>query len=69
MIKLIALDLDGTVVDGRLNIAPRILDILKRVQTETEIKLVIATGRMFPSTLPFVRRLDVGGPVITYQGP
>lgn len=68
MIKLIALDLDGTIVNEDLEVSARTLRVLERVQTELDIKVVIATGRMFPSTVPFAHKLNLQGPVISYQG-
>lgn len=68
MIKLVALDLDGTIVNEQLEISTATLAMLRRVQEEKGVKVVVATGRMFPSTLPFARRLGVTDPVISYQG-
>jgi len=68
MIKLIALDLDGTIVDEQLAISDLTKQVIARVQAEKNIKVLISTGRMFPSTLPFARRLDITHPVISYQG-
>lgn len=67
-IKLIALDLDGTIVDAGLKISDRTQQILQRVQQERNIRVILATGRMFLSTLPFVRTLKLANPVISYQG-
>lgn len=68
MIKLVALDLDGTIVNEQLKISNRVLMLLKHLITETDVRVVIATGRMFPSALPFVREIGIKEPVITYQG-
>jgi Cof subfamily protein (haloacid dehalogenase superfamily) len=68
MLKLLALDLDGTVVNETLEISPRVLQTLQRVLAETEVKVVIATGRMFRSALPFARQIGIKEPLVTYQG-
>lgn len=68
MIKLLALDLDGTIVNDALEISDATLAALSKVQREAGVKVVIATGRMFPSTLPFARRLGTLAPIICYQG-
>jgi Cof subfamily protein (haloacid dehalogenase superfamily) len=68
MLKMIALDLDGTVVNEKLEVSPGVLQTLKRVMSETEVKVVIATGRMFRSALPFARQIGITEPLITYQG-
>lgn len=68
MIKLIALDLDGTIVNEQLEISPATMAMLVRVQQEKGVKVILATGRMFPSTIPFARTLGLLDPVISYQG-
>jgi Cof subfamily protein (haloacid dehalogenase superfamily) len=68
MIKLIALDLDGTIVNSQLEISERTIATLQRLQNEDDVKVVIATGRMFPSTIPFARTMGLTSPVISYQG-
>ncbi len=67
MIKVIALDLDGTLVNEALAISPMTKAVLKRAQ-DKGVHVVIATGRMFPSTFPFAEELNVQGPVVSYQG-
>ncbi|MEM0952069.1 MAG: Cof-type HAD-IIB family hydrolase [Cyanobacteria bacterium P01_H01_bin.74] len=68
MIKLIALDLDGTVVSHELGISSRVLSTLKHLLKETDIKLVIATGRMYPSAVSFAKQIGITEPLIAYQG-
>ncbi len=68
MIKLVACDLDGTLVNERLEISQRTIDLLNRIQREKGIKVLLATGRMFPSTMPFARTIGLKDPVISYQG-
>lgn len=68
MIKLIALDLDGTIVNDKLEISQPTLAMLHRVRTENNVKVILATGRMFPSTIPFARTIGLSDPVISYQG-
>lgn len=68
MIKLVALDLDGTIVNDKLTIAPRVLKVLKHLISDTDVRVVIATGRMFMSALPFAREIGVVEPLVAYQG-
>lgn len=68
MIKVVALDLDGTIVNDSLQISDRTQKLLKHLINNTEIKVVIATGRMFMSALPFAQMLGVKEPIISYQG-
>jgi Cof subfamily protein (haloacid dehalogenase superfamily) len=68
MIKLVALDLDGTVVNDQLKISHRVLKLLNHLVTQTDVRVVIATGRMFLSALPFARQIGIVEPLVTYQG-
>ncbi len=68
MIKLVAIDLDGTVVNEDLSISPKVLATLKYLINETDTRVVIATGRMYSSALPFAESIGVVDPLITYQG-
>lgn len=67
MYKLIAIDLDGTLLTDELLITPR---TIKAIQKAVEIGTVItiATGRMFPSAKSIAKQLGINVPVITYQG-
>ncbi|MEB3246067.1 MAG: Cof-type HAD-IIB family hydrolase [Vampirovibrionales bacterium] len=67
-IKLIAFDLDGTLLNERLMFSPRVRQAIKRVQHETDVRLMLATGRMFASALPFVQALGFTLPLVGYQG-
>jgi len=68
MIKLVALDLDGTIVNDQLKISDRVLKLLNHLITHTDVRVVIATGRMFLSALPFARQIGIVEPLVTYQG-
>lgn len=68
MIKLVALDLDGTIVNEQLKIAPHVLSVLRHLVTKTEVRVVIATGRMFLSAVPFAHEIGIVEPLVTYQG-
>src|SRR5690242_8019080 len=68
MIKLVALDLDGTIVNEQLEISSRTLKLLKHLIENTPVRVVIATGRMHASALPFARTLGIREPIVSYQG-
>ena len=68
MIKLVAIDLDGTVVNNQLQISEQVVKDLQRAQNEFGVKVIIATGRMFPSTLKFSEMVGIRNPIISYQG-
>ncbi len=65
--KLIATDLDGTLFGPGLELDPRVLFAF-RAAAAAGATVVIATGRMFRSALPYARELAIDQPLITYQG-
>ena len=62
-----ALDLDGTILDLRLNLDPRDVEALGRI-IRAGVTVVACTGRPFPGALPWVKKLGLEGPIICYQG-
>jgi Cof subfamily protein (haloacid dehalogenase superfamily) len=62
-----ALDLDGTILDLKLNLDPRDVEALDRI-IGAGVTVVACTGRPFPGALPWVKRLGIEGPIICYQG-
>lgn len=65
--KLVAFDLDGTLVGKSLDIRPRVLDAVAAMR-EQGVRGCVVTGRMYKAALPFVRKLRFTAPVICYQG-
>jgi len=65
--RLLALDLDGTIIDPRLNLDPRDGEALARIKA-AGVEVIACTGRPFPGALPWVRELGLDGPIICYQG-
>jgi Cof subfamily protein (haloacid dehalogenase superfamily) len=65
--RLVAFDVDGTLVGRDLSISPRVLDAVARMR-DADIAGCLVTGRMYRSTLPFVRELRFDAPVVCYQG-
>lgn len=66
-IKLIACDLDGTLIGPDLRFSPRLLGAVRQAQAQG-ITVTIATGRGFPSASAFARQLEIRAPLICYQG-
>jgi Cof subfamily protein (haloacid dehalogenase superfamily) len=66
-IRLLALDLDGTLINDALQMAPRDEEAVKAA-VAAGVHVVLATGRMFRSALPYAKRLGLTGPMINYQG-
>lgn len=66
-LKLIATDLDGTLIGRDLAVSERNKKAIKRAQ-DAGIHVVMATGRMFRATLPYAHECGITTPLITYQG-
>jgi Cof subfamily protein (haloacid dehalogenase superfamily) len=65
--KLLALDLDGTTLNARLEVLPEVERAIAAAQ-ERGVIVTIATGRMFGATRPYAERLNIHGPLICFQG-
>lgn len=65
--KLLALDLDGTVMGHDLVIAPAVREAVTAAQA-AGVHVTIATGRMFFAALPYAQQLGITTPIICYQG-
>ena len=66
-IGLIALDLDGTLVDDHLQLRERTCAAISAA-IERGVSVSIATGRMATSALRFARELGLRDPIVAYQG-
>jgi Cof subfamily protein (haloacid dehalogenase superfamily) len=64
---LIAVDLDGTLVEPRQAVRPAPLNAIKRALA-AGIKFTIVTGRMIVAARPFADALGLDGPIVCYQG-
>src|SRR5437763_8314267 len=66
-VKLLALDLDGTVFGADLTPSPRTRAALAAARAQG-VRLTLATGRTFRSTRQFAADLGADAPLICYQG-
>ncbi len=66
-IKLVAMDLDGTLLGSDLAISPANQEAIRQAQARG-VNITICTGRMFASALPYAQALDLNLPLITYNG-
>ncbi len=66
-IKLIAVDLDDTLLSKELRLTDRVKAAVSRVRA-AGIHFTISTGRMYSSAARFARKLEINIPMITYQG-
>lgn len=65
--RLLVSDLDGTLLDERLEVDRRDVAAVRRAQA-AGIRVGVATGRMYRSGLPHALDLGVDLPLICYQG-
>ncbi len=66
-IKLIAIDLDDTLLDHSRTISPRARAAIAAAMAKG-VTVTVATGRMFCSALPYAQQLGLDVPLITYNG-
>ena len=65
--KLVAIDLDDTLLKGDLTISERAKKAISQCMAQGTL-VTFATGRMFSSALPYALDLKLDLPLITYQG-
>jgi Cof subfamily protein (haloacid dehalogenase superfamily) len=65
--RLLALDLDGTILSPTLQLDPRDVEAVGRI-LRAGITVVACTGRPYPGALPWVERLGLETPIVCYQG-
>ncbi|MGZ9161054.1 MAG: Cof-type HAD-IIB family hydrolase [Candidatus Limnocylindrales bacterium] len=66
-IRLIALDIDGTLI-GDDHVIPERTIRAVRAAMERDVAVSLVTGRMVSSAMRFARELGLSGPLIGYQG-
>ena len=67
MIKLLALDLDGTLLNSRGEIPEKNLETIQKAE-QKGVLVTIATGRRFRDALPVADQLKLNAPVICHNG-
>lgn len=65
--KLIAVDLDDTLLSKDFQLTGRVKEAIAAVRA-AGVQFTISTGRMYRSAVPFARELGIDIPLITYQG-
>lgn len=67
MIRLVAFDVDGTLVGRNLSISNGVRAAVERMKA-AGVTGCLVTGRMYRATLPFARELGFDAPIVCYQG-
>ncbi|MDA8234809.1 MAG: Cof-type HAD-IIB family hydrolase [Clostridia bacterium] len=65
--KLVAMDLDGTLLGLDKKISQETVDLIQE-KAASGVVFTIATGRFYHSALPYARQLGLDVPIITYNG-
>ena len=68
--RLLALDIDGTLTNGKKEITPKTRQVLIEAQ-EKGLRLVLASGRPVPGIMPLAEQLELakyGGFVLAFNG-
>jgi len=66
-IKLVALDIDGTLLDSQGVIPPANLEAIKKAKAQ-KVKIILATARKYNSTLQISEMLSLNTPMICQNG-
>lgn len=67
MIKLIATDIDGTILKFNFEFNQEVKDCIKKL-TADGVKVVLVTGRMHSATDYIAEELGLDTPIVSYQG-
>ena len=67
MIKMLVLDIDGTIIKKDFTYSQALKDSLLKLQ-DNGVKVVIATGRMHHGAVPLIKELGLNTPAVSYQG-
>lgn len=67
-IRLVALDLDGTLLDPYGKLTPSVGSAVGRLIRHGELRIVLCTGRRFRTALPHARALGLSGAIVVNNG-
>ena len=67
MIRMIAVDLDGTLLAGKSNLPEENVRALRRAM-DAGVQVAIVSGRMIESTLPIAEAIGVNAPMSLFNG-
>lgn len=67
MIKMVATDIDGTILKHDFKFNQEVKDCIKEL-TKNDVKVVLVTGRMHSATTYIAEELGLDTPIVSYQG-
>jgi hydroxymethylpyrimidine pyrophosphatase-like HAD family hydrolase len=65
--KLLAIDVDGTLLNDRLELSKKSVEVLRKAQ-EQGCLIVLSSGRPWRSIAPYYAKISCKSPVICYNG-
>ncbi len=66
-VRLLAVDLDGTLLTSTRAVPPRVVGAIAAAQARG-VRVTVATGRIWPSAEPYIRAAGADSPAILYNG-
>src|SRR6185503_14090073 len=66
-VRLLALDIDGTLLGGDKRISPRTLAAVGAARA-SDVRVVLVTGRRYPAARPIAVQLGSGVPLVLHHG-
>ncbi len=67
MFRLLALDIDGTLINSREELTSPTREAIRRAR-QAGIQVVLATGRRYSRSLPYIEHLEIDSPLVTASG-
>ena len=67
MIKMVATDIDGTILKWSFQFSPKVKQCIRELD-ENGVKVVLVTGRMHCATVHIAQELGLHTPIVSYQG-
>jgi Cof subfamily protein (haloacid dehalogenase superfamily) len=67
MVKLLALDVDGTLIGADFVVSPRTRAAIAAAQAQG-VRVSLVTGRNWPTTRPYVQELGLDAPQVVFNG-
>jgi len=68
LLRLLALDIDGTILRDDGTISPLMIDVLRKIQEEKGVLVTLASGRLFQSMKGLAQTLNIQVPMISSNG-
>ncbi len=67
MIKMVVTDIDGTILKKDFTVSNNVINAINEL-TKKNIKVVLATGRMYCAAIKIAKILNISTPLVCYQG-